>query len=419
MSSGNLNGAPTDDTETGDWYFGSRDLVATGQTEFQRVWGSIPLEDNWRRSNRTSSTTSDPTVVTQQTAESQPTKSKDKQSEKVEKKEDIVAKVIAQLPNTEEKKSEALAKIEDAYFHLGDLYYFNLNEKDNAAESYEKLLERFPNSEKKPEVLYKLYLIHKEKNDGLAQRYADMLQNEFPTSTFARILINPDYIKETTALAEKQKLMYKDAYVLFQENNLKLAMDRVNEAIGSGETNFIPQLELLKILIMGRTEDVSKYQFELDEYIKKYPKHPLKTYAEQLLASSKTFVEKIEKAKENKFGTTSGVHFFIVVYNSADRITNPVVDALEKFNSIHWKTLKLTTSNLGFDDKTMTMCVDIPDRETAMKYYYKYLSELSKNKPFSDYKIYNFVITKDNFQILYRTKSLDEYLTFFDKNYQK
>ena len=28
-------------------------------------------------------------------------------------------------------------------------------------------------------------------------------------------------------------------------------------------------------------------------------------------------------------------------------------------------------------------------------------------------------LTKDNFQIFYRTKSLDEYLTFFDKNYQK
>jgi len=108
-----------------------------------------------------------------------------------------------------------------------------------------------------------------------------------------------------------------------------------------------------------------------------------------------------------------------VAYNSADRLTSPVVDVLEKFNSNYWKDLKLTTSNLGLDEKTLTMCVEFPNRETAMAYYYKFLNEVAKSKPFSDYKFYNFVITKDNFQIFYRTKSLDEYLTFFDKNYQK
>lgn len=412
------NGASSNDSNTSEWYFSNKDLVATGQTEFQRIWGNAVLEDNWRRSNK-SATVSDATASSQQPTEKEQTKTEKKVEEKKAPKEDLLAKVKAQLPYSEESKKEALAKIEDAYFHLGDLYYFNLNEKDNASESYEKLLDRFPKSERRPEVLYKLYLIHKEKNDGLAERYADLLQKEFPESTFAKILINPNYLKETSALAEKQKLMYKEAYGYYQENNLKPAMDRVTEALQSGETNFTPQLDLLKVLIMARTEDVSKYQYELGEFIKKYPKHPLKNYAEQLMASSKTLVEKIEQSKDNKFGSGIGPHFFVVVYNSSDRLTNPVVDELERFNLSSWNALKLTTSNLGFDEKTLTMCVEFPDKETALKYYYQFLSDLSKNKPFSDHKIYNFVITKDNFQIFYRTKALDEYLTFFDKNYQK
>ena len=406
-----------DDTNTSEWYFGSPDLVAAGQNEFQRIWGSIALEDNWRRSNR-SSALNDPSVVAQQSNDKQKPEANTEQ--KKEAKEDVIGKIISQLPKTDEQKKEALAKIEDAYFHLGDLYYFNLSEKDNAAQSYEKLLARFPQSEHVPEVLYKLYLIHKEKNDGLAERYAQQLQRDFPSSTFARILINPDYIKETTALAEKQKLMYKDAYRLYQQNNLKPAMEKVNEALASGETNFIPQLEFLKILIMGRTEDVSKYQYELGEFIKKYPKEPLKNYAEQLVASSKTFIEKVEKAKGIQFSKElDGPHFFIVVYNSSDRLTYQVVDALEKFNKTEFPKLTLTTSNLGLEEKTLTMCVEFPDRESVMGYYYKFLAQVATTKPFSDYKFYNFVITKDNFQIFYRTKSLDEYLTFFDKNYQK
>ncbi|GHM99759.1 hypothetical protein WSM22_12490 [Cytophagales bacterium WSM2-2] len=411
------NGTPAGDSNTSEWYFSNRDLVATGQTDFQRIWGNVTLEDNWRRSAKSGSASD--ITANQPVVEKEPVKAEKKKEETKAPKEDLLAKLKAQLPYSEEKKNEALAKIEDAYFHLGDLYYFNLNEKDNAAESYEKLLGRFPKSERRPEVLYKLYLIHKEKNDGKAEYYADLLQKEFPESTFARILINPNYIKETSALAEKQKLMYKEAYTYYQQNNLKAAMDKVSEALQSGETNFTPQLELLRVLIMARTEDISKYQFELSEFIKKYPKHPLKTYAEQLMASSKTFVERVEKSKENKFGPAEGPHFFVVIYNSADRLTNSVVDALEKFNFVSWNALKLTTSNLGMDEKTLTMSVEFPDRETAMKYYYLYLGDLSKNKPFSDHKIYNFVISKDNFQIFYRTKSLDEYLTFFDKNYQK
>jgi len=410
-----LSANTNEDPNTSNWYFGSPDLVAAGQNEFQRIWGSITLEDNWRRSNR-STALNDPSVAQQATDKQKP----EIKEPKKEVKEDVIGKIISQLPKTEEQKKAALSKIEDAYFHLGDLYYFNLNEKDNAAESYEKLLDRFPQSEHMPEVLYKLYLIHKEKNDDLAEGYAQRLQRDYHTSTFARILINPDYIKETTALAEKQKLIYKDAYVLYQQNNLKPAMEKINEALAAGETNFAPQLEFLKILIMGRTEDVAKYQYELGEFIKKYPKEPLKNYAEQLVASSKTFLEKVEKAKGIQFSNDLAVpHFFIVVYNSVDRLTNPVVDALEKFNKTEFAELKLTTSNLGLDEKTLTMCVEFPDRESVMGYYYKFLAQVATTRPFSDYKFYNFVITKDNFQIFYRTKSLDEYLTFFDKNYQK
>jgi len=127
-----------------------------------------------------------------------------------------------------------------------------------------------------------------------------------------------------------------------------------------------------------------------------------------------------KEAKANLFSKDlAGPHFFVVVYRSEERLTNPVVDALEKFNKTEYAKFKLTTSNLGLEDKTLTMCVEFPDRESVMGYYYKFLAQLAPAKPFSDHKFYNFVITRDNFQIFYRTKSLDEYLTFFDKSYQK
>ncbi len=402
---------------TSDWYFGNPSAVALGQSEFQRIWGTRQLEDNWRRSNKTS-------VINELQMPSQQTDvAQTNQSETEVKAEvvDEVGRLIAQLPQTEEQKKIALAKIEEGYFKLGDLYYFQLNEKENALQSYQRLLGRFPESEYEPEVLYKLYLITSENDKEQSQRYAQLLKDNHPNSTFTRILINPDYIRETSVAAEKQKLIYKEAYELYQANNLRAATEKANQAFALGETSFTPQLELFKILITGKTEDVTRYQFELGEYLKKYPDGTLKPYAEQLLAASKTLLEKLERAKGIQFGTSlEGPHNFIIVYNTGERITNTVSTSIEKYNDQQWKDLKLNTSNLILnDEKTITMVTEFPDRKTALSYFDKFLGQIANTKPLSNYKFYSFVITKDNFQIFYRTKALDEYLTFFDRNYQK
>jgi len=404
-------------TATSDWYFGNPSAVALGQSEFQRIWGTIPLEDNWRRSNKTS-VINELQLPTQQAGVAQ---NQQPDTEVIAEKVDEVGLLIKQLPTTEEQKKAALAKIEEGYFMLGDLYYFQLYEKENALQSYQRLLGRFPQSEYEPEVLYKLYLITKESNMEQSDRYAQLLKENYPTSTFTRILINPDYLMENRVAAEKQKLIYKEAYALYQANNLRAAIAKVQEAVEIGETSFTPQLELLKILITGKTEDISQYQFELGEYLKKYPDGELKPYAEQLLATSKSLLEKQERAKGIQYGTSlEGPHNFVIVYNTSDRITNPVSTTLENFNDTQWKELKLKTSNLILnDEKTITMVIEFPNRKEALSYFDKFLAQIANTKPISNYKFYSFVITKDNFQIFYRTKALDEYLTFFDRNYQK
>jgi tetratricopeptide (TPR) repeat protein len=403
-----------------DWYFGNPSAVALGQSEFQRIWGGVALEDNWRRSNkatvlqdpgqpiaggqiRTGAEKGEPEAVAQ--------------TQKV----DEAGKLISQIPRTDEAKAKALAQIEEGYFRLGDLFYFQLSEKDNASQSYTKLLNRFPQSEYVPEVLYKLYLIAKETDPAKAEVYANDLKTNHPRSTFTRILINPDYMRETSVAAEKQKLIYKEAYALFQANNLRPAQDKLKQALQEGETTFTPQLELLKVLIVGKTEDVTRYQFELGEYIKKYPDGELKPYAEQLLAASKTLLTKLERAKGIQFiKSMEGPHNFVVVYNTVDKITNPVSSAIEKFNAAQFKDLKLSTTNIILnDEKTITIVSEIPSQAAALSYFDKFLAQIAPGKPFSNYKFYSFVITKDNFQIFYRTKALDEYLAFFDRNYQK
>ncbi len=416
-NSGNNPFFNQESTSTTDWYFGNLSAVGIGQTEFQRIWGNISLEDNWRRSNKTGTIT-----ASKGNSESdQKGKETEVAETKSEKSSDEAGKIFNQLPKTEKQKQDALAKVEEAYFKLGDLYYFQLEEKENAAQSYQTLLTRFPESELEPEVLYKLYLISREKNDVVAQHYAQRLKDKHPNSTFTRILINPDYLKETSVAAEKQKLIYKEAYADYQLGNLRASQEKIKQALQVGETAFTPQLQLLQILITGKTEDISRYQYELGEFVKKYPDVTVTPYAEQLLSSFKTLQEKIEKARGIRFVITNNdPHYFVTVYKISDKIATPVSDALEKFNDSQFNDKKLKSTNLIFTEEyAITFVIGLPNREEAMNYFDSFNSRAALLKPFSSYNFYNFVITKVNFDLFYRTKALDEYLTFFDRNYKK
>jgi len=410
----NDNGDATSDTE-GTWYFSNQSAVALGQSEFQRIWGGVSLEDNWRRSNKTAAiTTADEQVNTTEKTAAASTEKKEE-----EKKIDEVAGVFQQLPHTEEQKKEALAKIEDAYFNLGDLYYLQLNEKQNAAGIYEKLLSRFPDTEHAPEVLYKMYLIAKE-NGTKSEQYAQLLKEKYPNSTFAKILVNPNYLQETRVAAEKQQVIYKEAYEAYLAGNLRLSQEIIQKAKAMGETSFTPQLELLEILITGKTEDVTRYQFQLDEFIKKYPEHELKTYAENLLNSSKTFLEKVEKAKGIRFvNSLEEPHYLVIIYKTEDKITDELTQKVENFDKQFYKEQALKTSNLKYNELySLTLVSEFANRTPALDYFDKLKGQLGKLPSLTKYKFDIFVITKDNFQIFYRTKALDEYLTFFDRNYQ-
>ena len=412
-------GEDSNSGETTDWYFGNQSAMGLGQTEFKRIWGNVPLEDNWRRSLRS---TAPATEARSATGMDTPVANNESQEEAAIPPDPVAAeydRISGQIPRTEEQKAEALKKIEDAYFKLGDIYYFKLLEKDNAVISYNKLLERFPDTEYEPEILYKLYLIYKESDPQKAETYASRLKSEHPNSTFTKILINPDYLKESSQVVEKQKSLYKTAYEYFEAGEYSLTLQTIDDAAALGENSFTPALELLRILVLGKTEDINKYQYALGEFIKANTGSEVGSYAEKLLAASQSF----QKNQEQKRGieyirSLEEPHYFLIVYRNEENMSFAASSVLEKFNSDYFKDLKLKTSNLVLNDThTLTLVADLPGITNALDYFKTFNEKLGALSELRNHKFNNFVITKDNFDIFYRTKGLDEYLQFFQRNY--
>ena len=405
--------------ETVDWYFGNPSAMSLGQTEFARIWGSVPLEDNWRRSLRSASTS---TVVRNNTAlANSPTDNPEKTvaTAAADPAKAEYDRIILEIPYSDKAKMESLKKIEDAYFALGDIYYFKLIETNNAVSSFIKLLNRFPKTEYEPEVLYKLYLIFKDSDPAKANEYAELLKEKYPESTYAKILVNPNYLEESGLALEKQKEIYKVAYAFFLEGDVKACEEKLNEAMGLGETVFTPNMKLLSILIIGKTQDIDHYQLALDQFIKKYSEGEVSTYAKKLLDVSRNLVSSEEKKKGIQYiRSLEEPHYFVIVYKKSENLSDIVSAALEKFNKADFNDLKLKTSNLVLNDEyALTFVADLPRISYALEYVQTFNQKLPTFIELRNHKFNSFVITKDNFDIFYRTKGLDEYIQFFEKNY--
>ncbi|HYC84621.1 MAG TPA: hypothetical protein VEB86_05335, partial [Chryseosolibacter sp.] len=302
-----------------------------------------------------------------------------------------------------------------------EIYYFKLQENQNAVTAYTTLLDRFPQTEYEPEVLYSLYLILKDTDPPAADRYATALKTKHPTSTFAKILINPAYLQESSQAAEQQKLMYKDAYRYFEAGDFKASDSIIEVAKSLGETVFSPTLELLEILITGETSEVFQYQYELDAFTKKYPGTEIGAYAATLLETSRKFLLDQEKRKGIQYiRSLEEPHYFVIVYKKGEKTENILPAVLEKFNQASFPELDLKITNMVFNDQyNMTFVSDLSNVTTAIDYYRTFNENLPGMIELRNHKFDNFVITKDNFDIFYRTKGLDEYLQFFTKNYPK
>ncbi len=405
---------------TGDWYFGNPASVGAGQSEFKRIWGDIKLEDNWRRSQRMTSSMRDTGPATNAPQPTANTEAPTEVKESADPVEVAFESLEKQIPRTEEAKKEALAMIEEAYFHLGDIYNFKLQEKANAVDIYTKLLERFPDSEYEPEVLYTLYLITKESDPARAENYASRLKLEHPSSTFTKILINPDYLQESSQVAEKQKVLYRNAYRIFEGGHYDSARVVLDEALQMGETSFTPALELLRILITGQTEDIGRYQYSLQEFIKAHPETDQSAYAQKLLEASRKFEESEAKRKGIQFSDSfDEPHYFVLVYPREAKADEVTASSLEKFNNAHFSQWGLRTSHLVLNDQyAITFVSEMEGKKTAMEYFQTFSENLPGIADLRNHKFDNFVITKGNFDIFYRTKGLNEYLRFFEKNYQ-
>lgn len=395
------------------WYFDNQNQIGRGTNEFIRKWGDRPLEDNWRRKNKSANIIEDQFVIQKEVSES----TGEENEISIEQEANAM---IADIPTTEEEKQVLLSEIEEALYTLGNIYHLRLEEDVNAIQTFEQLLDRFPQTQYEAEVLYQLFLLNKYIDKSKSIQYGEVLKKKYPDTIYAKLVDNPNFREESFATSEQLKKLYKKLYAQYKSSLYKEVLQSCDSALNlHPENEFSDNLALLRVLTIGQTEEDHKYQFALGEFIKMYPESELNPYAQSLMKASEEFQQKrYNSAKARFIEDFNQKHFFVIVYDIKPELSENLPAEIQSFlDSKNLKNLK--TGNLILSENNSMIFIDsFPGKGTAFNFYQMFNESMDLKTLHKGEKFAVFIITEDNFDIFYKTKDVSAYQTFFEKHYR-
>lgn len=422
------------------FYFDNGNVIQQGAIEFTRTWGNRPLQDNWRRRSAIFQTTNPGNSPTS------PRSDEDSTSTSVLANLPTLESMIASIPNEPAQLKEMNSELEESYFELGKLLFFDLKETPQSIDNLETLIRNYPESIRKPEAYYLLYLGQKE-NAGNFQQYVGRLNREFPESPYTFFVNNPDAASGNVAYLESSQ-NYEQAYNAYYTGQYQQARTIIQLTLEQYPlTRNTERLLLLDIMVTGKLESRDRFKNRLESYIQNTKDESLVSLAQNMLKpllsekelaalkptqptesdslqnitqpEANTNEEKIPLDSPYKLNEAQ-THIFVIALSPTEvEAAKNLLGDLENFHGTNFSNARLRTGNMNMNQQTSIYIISpFANSEKALEYYRKFSADFSSEGLSQEAKTNSFFISIENFQTLNKSKNLEEYLTFFRSIYQ-
>ena len=423
------------------FYFGNGAALQQGAIDFVRNWGNRPLEDNWRRK----------AALFQTSAQAATPLSSDEALLGADAATDSTGlpsleSLLASIPRSPEQLDLANNELEDSYFELGKVLFFQLKEPQRSGEYLDQLIKKYPKTVKKPEAYYLLYLGQKELM-GSADTYAQLLNIEFPESPYTFSVNNPEAGAGNKGSLESAK-GYEQAYDAYYSGNYSQARELIFATLEKYPlTRNTEKLLLLNAMVTGKQESREQFKYKLEEFIQNAKEQeliilakamlqpllsseelaakasPLAVAKENLVTENDESKEKVSESlvKESPYKATDDqTHIFVLALTPADVETaKNLLGDLETFHTQSFGNARLRTGNMNLSaDLSIYIISPFSDAEKAMSYLKTFQEKFISNGLKDEVKTKSFFISIENFQVLNKNKDLEEYLQFFTATYR-
>lgn len=406
--------------QEGKWYFYNQTALTFGRTEFRRRWGERRLEDNWRRSNRNRVN-----AQTQQGGQDENAGTgKDTLSKEMDfRKPEFYLK---NLPLNDSLLAISDEKTAFACFNAGKVFWEKINDRQKAAESFEMLMNRFPQNELVPEALYDLYRMFKDSNAPKSEVARQRLLERYPESEFSKIISDPDYYNKKMAERRESERTYEAAYDNYLSGKYNEAISLCDSALRARPKDGLsPKFMLLRAYSVARISDERAFREQLSNVVRSWPESEegkkaaeLTAYLDQKMPELKIEQEIIVAKEIYKVDTTSAYTFVIIIQNPAFNLNQASFDVIS-YNIDNYTNRNYRTEGLLKDNKYILITVSgFPGNSLAWEYYNSFnAGKVIRNA--SGTEIMTFLINGDNLKTLDEDKNPERYYLFFKENYLK
>lgn len=426
--------APTPGTNTGAWYFYNPATVSFGVGEFNKKWGQRKLEDNWRRSQKDQAMALDenpeaPVDSADMAAADgkSPGAAKGNKSNKKDR-----AYYLKSIPLTQDALAKSNGKILDAYYNVGSIYKEQLQNNAKSVEAFEELLKRYPENKYKLSSYYQLYRIYLAMNNQpKSDFYKNKLLTDYPDSEYAKIIKNPDAAKDMAASRNVVEKFYSETYQLYSDGRYTEALANCLQADTTYAKSYLmPQFSFLKALCIGRTQDIDAFERALVQVTIKYPKEPVKAKAQEMIDLIKKqknppAVAEVKDAPKDTVAKPKfvfnevGDYYWVVIVENGKGDINKFKAGISDLNESTFGSMELSVSSVFLDITHQLISVKSFDGKARAMDYFNFMKE--NKAAFKDLlpgTFQSFIISSENYPIFYKDKNVEEYQTFFTRNFK-
>ncbi len=410
-----VNNQTTNTGNTSKWYFYNSKQVAAGFNDFRGLWGQRPLEDNWRRTNKSSVA-----AFVEDGVEIEDSAAVD----------GLTPEMLAEnLPLTPEAIDSSNNRIMNSLYKLGIIYKEQLKEEKEAISYFRQVINRNIEHPKVLPALYQLYLIYDKKGDSQAAGFKSTIINSYPDSEIAQILIDPNYLENKNAKDREELLAYSNILRTYNQRLYGVVITKTNEVIfNDSENKFLNKYYLLKAFALSKINagNVESISAPLQELYEKSPESEegkqAKIYLDKLIKGDNITKpdDDVPPVVESPYTfDENSKHFFMIIIPKGKGNANAAKIQLSNFNKEYYRNagLSLTDAPLG-DDTQLVIVRSFASLTKARLYLANYNStnaaEILGSTP-KDYEAC--LITPTNFATLFSEKDIAAYLEFYTSKY--
>ena len=286
--------APIGNTDN-SWYFYNTAQKNQGKTQFQKMWGSRKLEDNWRRHNKTTfSFNEDEEAMDSALMALADSVVIDENGDTV--KVDIEALKRAEDPHyreyylkdllkTEEDFMAAHEIIQEGLYNMGIILKDKMEDYDAAAYEFNQLMYHYPENTYRLDVFYNMYMMYmRNGQEADAAPYRDSILTEFPDSKYGMAMQDPNYLDNLKNMTRDQEQMYESAYANYLANNHSAVHEAYAEMMRKYPlSKIMPKFMFIDALTYLTEKDYDKFKETLKEMLQRYPQTDITPTASEIV----------------------------------------------------------------------------------------------------------------------------------------